>query len=125
MVECSASNPMSDLEEIAEKTFSAPKALSVQKENITNEELQARHIKVTILSGYDHFSGVFKLNIMGSEASSINSGKNSFSFGKTDLSTSMTVATGDGERQESPAAFPFSDLVNKSEPGECLKLQPS
>ena len=66
-MERSNSAQMINFEEVVEKTL--VQSDKVLEEQLSNEEMTAQHLKFTIRSGYDHFVGVFSVEIMGNLAS--------------------------------------------------------
>jgi hypothetical protein len=66
-VERSTSERIANYEEVVEKTLS--KSDIALEEVLTNEEVTAQHLKFSFKSGFDHFIGVFNVQIMGSTAS--------------------------------------------------------
>ena len=66
-MERSNSAQMTNFEEVVEKTL--VQSDKVLEEQLSNEEMTAQHLKFTIRSGYDHFVGVFSVEIMGNLAS--------------------------------------------------------
>ena len=66
-MERSNSAQMTNFEEVVEKTL--VHSDNILEEQLSNEEMTAQHLKFTIRSGYDHFVGVFSVEIMGNLAS--------------------------------------------------------
>ena len=67
LVERSSSIKLENFEEVVEKTL--PKSDQTVAELLSNEELTAHHLKITIKSGYDQFVSIFDVEIMGNLAS--------------------------------------------------------
>ena len=66
-MERSNSPRMDNFEEVVEKTL--PKSEKVTEEFLSNEEMTAQHLKFTVKSGYDHFVGIFNVEVLGNLAS--------------------------------------------------------